>query len=129
VDTIVGALDVLNAREEAGLFWLLAIIAYASFKGGRAVASSFGDVVRAFFHWKLQLIFVSAAAYCAGVVLLAAWAGVWHTTAAKETAYWFFTGGLVLVGRAVSQAKPSDPGFDRKLLRDALRFRSSSSSS
>lgn len=120
--TIVATLDILNAREAAGLLWLLAIIVYAVFKGGRDVTSSFAGVVRAFFHWKLQLVFVSAAAYCAGAVLLAAWAGIWHTTAAKETAYWFLTGGVVLVGRAVSHAKPSDPGFYRKLLRDAIRF-------
>lgn len=83
--TTVALLDVLNAREQAALLWLLAIVAYGTFKGGRDVTSSFANVVGTLFHWKLQLIFVSAAAYCAGVVFLAAWAGVWHMTAAKET--------------------------------------------
>jgi hypothetical protein len=40
----------------------------------------------------------------------------------EGTAYWFFTGGVILIGRAVSDAKPSDPGFYRKVLRDAIRF-------
>jgi hypothetical protein len=48
--------------------------------------------------------------------------GVWHMTASKETVYWFVTGGLVLVGRAVAQAKPSDPDFYKSLLRQAVRF-------
>ena len=120
--TIPDVLDVLNAREKAGLLWFTVIIAYATLKGGRDVTSSFANVVRALFQWKLQLVFVSAAAYCTGVVVLAGCAGVWQTTAAKETVYWFFTGGVVLVGRAISHAKPSDPGFYRRLLRDAIRF-------
>jgi hypothetical protein len=114
--------DALNAREVAALLWLLALFGYGWWKGGRDVTSSAGGVVRAFFQWKLQLLFLSAALYCAGVVLLAAWAGLWHTTAAKETAYWFLTGGVVLVGRAVSHAKPFDADFYWRLLRDALRF-------
>jgi hypothetical protein len=48
--------------------------------------------------------------------------GLWHTTALKETVYWFVTGGVVLVGRAVTHAKPSDPGFYKDLLRQAVRF-------
>jgi hypothetical protein len=122
VGAIVAALDVLNAREKAGVLWLLVIIAYGTLKGGRNVTSSLANVIRAFFQWKLQLIFMSAATYCAVVVLLASWAGIWHTTAAKETAYWFITGGVVLVGRAVSHAKPSDPSVYRELMRDAIRF-------
>jgi hypothetical protein len=60
--------------------------------------------------------------YCGGVVVLAAWMGLWHTTALKETVYWFVTGGVVLVGRAVTHAKPSDPGFYKNLLRQAVLF-------
>jgi hypothetical protein len=53
---------------------------------------------------------------------VAAWVGLWHTTASKETVYWFITGGPVLVGRAMTHAKPSDPGFYKTLLRQAVRF-------
>ncbi len=48
--------------------------------------------------------------------------GLWHTTALKETVYWLGTGGVVLVGRAVKHAKPSDPGFYKNLLRQAVLF-------
>jgi hypothetical protein len=122
VSTIVAVLDVLNSREKAALLWILALVAYATVRGGQTVASSFVDVVRAFLQPKLLLVFGSAAFYCAGLVLLAAWVGLWHTTASKETVYWFVTGGLVLVGRAVAHAKPSDPGFYKNLLRQAVRF-------
>ena len=122
MSAIVAVLDVLNSREKAALLWMLALGAYATFRGGQTVASSLADVVRAFLQPRLLLVFGSAALYCAGVVLFAAWVGVWHTTASKETVYWFVTGGLVLVGRAVAQAKPSDPGFYKSLLRQAVRF-------
>jgi hypothetical protein len=122
VSTIAAVLDVLNSREKAALLWMLALVAYAAVRGGQTVASSFVDVARALLQAKLMLVCGSAALYCAGVVLLAAWVGLWHTTASKETAYWFVTGGLVLVGRAVTHAKPSDPGFYRSLLRQAVRF-------
>jgi hypothetical protein len=122
VSTIVAVLGALDSREKAALLWMLALVAYATVRGGQKVASSFVDVVRAFLQPKLLLVLGSAALYCAGVVLLAAWVGLWHTTASKETVYWFVTGGLVLVGRAVTHAKPSDPGFYKSLLRQAVRF-------
>lgn len=103
------------------LLWIVAVVAFATVKG-EGVASSFLGVVRAFFVPKLLLIFGSAALYCALIVLLAKQANLWHTTALKETVYWFVTGGVVLVGRAVTHAAPSDPGFYKQLLRQALRF-------
>jgi hypothetical protein len=122
VGTSLAVADVLNAREAAGLVWLLVIVAYGTYKGGRDVTSSFARVAHVLFRWKVQLLFVSAAAYCVGVVLLAAWAGLWHTSAAKETVYWLFTGGVVLLGRAVTDARPTDLGFYADLLRQAVRF-------
>jgi hypothetical protein len=71
---------------------------------------------------KLLLLFGSAAVYCAGVVSLARWLGFWHTTAVKETIYWFITGGAVLAGRAVEHAAPFDRAFYLTLIRHAIRF-------
>jgi len=61
VSTTVAVLDVLNSREKAALLWMLALIGYATFKGGRNVTASFADVARAFFQPKLLLVFGSAA--------------------------------------------------------------------
>lgn len=117
----LAVLDFLNSREKAALLWAIAVLAFATIKG-EGVVFSFVNVVRAFLASKVLLMFCSAALYCAGIVLLAWWAGLWHTTGLKETVYWFLTGGFVLVGRAVTHAAPSDPGFYKKLLRDAVRF-------
>jgi hypothetical protein len=116
MDRTEAVLDVLDSREKAALLWMLALVVFATLKGGRSVVSSFRGVVRTFFQWKLQLVFGSAALYCLGVVLLAMWAGLWHLTAAKETVYWFCTGGVVLVGGALTHAKPFDWGFYKNLL-------------
>lgn len=43
-------------------------------------------------------------------------------SALKETTYWYCTGAVVLVGRAVSHARPSDTAFYRRLLRDAVKW-------
>lgn len=112
--------DFLNGREKAAVLWTLAILAYAAM--GDGVRSGFVGVVRTFFHWKLLLLFGTAAAYCAGVVYLAARAGVWHEAALKDTVYWFFTGGVALVGDAVTHAAPGDPGYFKRLLRQSLKF-------
>jgi hypothetical protein len=69
VSTTVAVLDSLNSREKAALLWMLALIGYATVKGGQSVTSSLGDVARAFFQTKLLLVFGSAALYCAGLVL------------------------------------------------------------
>lgn len=46
---------------------------------------------------------------------------MWHTTAVKETVYWFAASGVALVGNA-TQADPEDPDYYVKLLRKAVRF-------
>jgi hypothetical protein len=122
VTSTLALVEVLDSREKAALLWLGLIVTYGVVKGGRSVTSSAGDVARSFFRWKLLLLFGTAALYCVGVVALAEWAGVWHTSAAKETFYWFLTGGVVLVGRAVTEARPGDPGFYASLIRQAVRF-------
>jgi hypothetical protein len=116
----LGYLDFLNSREKAILLWTIALLAFAAVKADR-FGPSLMAAARALFAPKLMLLFGSAALYCAILVLAASEAALWHSTAAKETAYWFFGGGIVLVGKAVVVAT-SDPTFLKKLLRQALRL-------
>jgi hypothetical protein len=67
----------------------------------------------------LILVFGGAALYCAGILAVADELGVWETSAAKETVYWFLGTALVLAGHAM-KARP-DPDYARTLLRRALR--------
>jgi hypothetical protein len=102
----LGELDFLNGREKAVLIWMvvLLVIAFARADGfGRSVVG----LIRAATASKLLLLFACAALYCALFVLIAAWAGLWHTTAVKETSYWFFATGILIVGNA-TQASPGD---------------------
>jgi hypothetical protein len=49
----------------------------------------------------LLVLFGTAALYAAGLVLLAERVGFWHTTALKETIYWFAGSAFALIGGAV----------------------------
>jgi hypothetical protein len=116
----LGYLDSLNNREKAILLWTIVLLAFAAVKAdgfGRSLMAA----ARALFAPKLMLLFGSAALYCAILVLAASEAALWHSTAAKETVYWFLGGGVVLVGKAVVEAT-SDPAFLKRLLRQALRL-------
>src|SRR6202165_2365703 len=115
--------DFLNSREDALLLWFIVIVGYASYasaKSGGGLGSSFGEVLRSFFLTKLIFVFGSAAAYAALVVLAAERLGLWHTTALRETIYWFGGTSFVLVGDGIS-AKTGE-SFMRMILRRAVAF-------
>jgi hypothetical protein len=120
VTATLAVLDVLNPREKAVVFWLVAIVLFAAIKSD-GLASSFLGVLRAFATPKLLLLFGSAALYSAALVFLGKEAGAWHTSATKATVYWFFATGVILVGNA-TQVSPDDPAFFRKLLRGSLKL-------
>jgi hypothetical protein len=109
--------DFLNSREDAILVWAVVIVGCLTYKHPRWNGSTW-DMIRAFFVGKLMLAFGLAALYSAGIVLLADRIGLWHTTALKETIYWFLGGGVVLVGKAIE----ATPGWDyfRDILHKAL---------
>jgi hypothetical protein len=113
-------LDLFTNREKAIALWALAILTFALVKG-EGVGSALLGVLRALLHPMLLLMFESAAVYCTAVVLLAYRVGIWHTTAMKETIYWFIGTGLAIVGNATS-VSPHDPTYFKRLLRNAIRF-------
>lgn len=115
---LLGFVDFLDSREKAIVFWLVVVLALLLPKPD--VHSSFGQVVRAFASWKLISLFGSAAAYSALVVLGLRALGLWHFSSFKETLYWFFGTGVILVGTSASAVQDSE--YVPKLLRQALRL-------
>jgi hypothetical protein len=69
---------------------------------------------------KLSLLWALAAVYSAGLVFAAYAGGLWHTTAIKETVYWFLGTAAVLTGSAVS-TRTFDRDYAKGLVRKALR--------
>src|SRR6266566_4062418 len=114
---LLAEIDFLNSREKAVILWAVALVVFAAAKR-EGVASSLLGVLGALVHPKLLLLLGSAALYCSAVVLLAMRGGIWHTTAVKETVYWFVGSGLMLIGKA-TQASPHDPAYFKNLLRQA----------
>jgi hypothetical protein len=111
--------DFLNSREDAILVWAVLILGYVTYKGPSIWLSFFG-LARMVFASKLTLLFGSAAVYSAAIVLLAKKLGLWHTTALKETIYWFVGTGVVLAGNA-THATPS-PDFLKQIIGRLLRI-------
>jgi len=109
-------IDFLNSREDAILFWTVAILAFVVSKDPRGIGSSFLGVLRSLLHPKLLLLFGSAGVYCALIVAGGIELGLWHTSSLKPTIYWFFGTAIVLAGYAVTHS-PSDPKFLRGVLK------------
>jgi hypothetical protein len=108
----------LNSREDAGLVWTVIVLAFVIYKVP-SVLGNFSYIVWLAIKPPLVFLFGGAALYCAALLVMANELGVWDTSAAKETVYWFLGTGLVLAGHA-TKARP-DPDYARTLLRRALK--------
>lgn len=115
---LLGFTDFLDAREKAIVILLACFVVWVIWKAD--VRSSFAQVLRTLASWKLITLFGSAAAYSALVVLGLQEVGVWHSSSFKETLYWFFGTGVILVANSTEAA--SDPLYLRKLLRQAVKL-------
>jgi hypothetical protein len=111
-------IDFLNSREDAAVLWAVAFLLFLLVTSRGQILSSFLDVFRAL-ALKLLLVFGAGAAYCAVVVYLAAWGGLWHRGTLKETAYWFAAGGIAMTAYAIEKS-PKGFGYLRDFLRHAL---------
>ena len=96
--------DFLNSREDALLLWTLLILGYLVYKDPRGMGALAWHSICAFMIPKLAWLVGLAALYSAGLVLLAERIGLWHTTALKETVYWFIGSAVILTGKAVNAA-------------------------
>jgi len=108
----------LNSREDAGLVWTVIVLAFVIYKVP-GVLGNFTYIVWLAIKPPLVFLFGGAAFYCVALLVMANELGVWETSAAKETVYWFLGTALVLAGHA-TKARP-DPDYARTLLRRALR--------
>jgi len=112
--------DFLNSREDAILVWSVIFIGWVLFVRPSGVGGSLLGVVRLALFSRLTAVFGLAAVYSACLVYLAQVLGIWHTSASKETTYWFFGTGLLLVGLAIEWSQ--DPAVFRRLLRRGLEL-------
>jgi hypothetical protein len=111
--------DFLNSREDAGLIWAAIFLAFLIYKSPRLVGLPFSILWLAL-KPPLLFLFGGAAVYCAGILAAASELGAWHTSAAKETVYWFIGTGLILAGHATKE-QPG-PDYARTLLGRAFRI-------
>lgn len=112
--------EFLNSREKAVVIWTVIVLALLLWKYPSIVRPILSPV-RDLFALKLTFAWVLAAMYTAALVLATRTSGLWHTTATKETVYWFFGAGLVLSGSAIA-TKRFDREYVRRIARKALRL-------
>jgi hypothetical protein len=117
---VLAVIGFLNSRERATIIWGFLLMVYV-WRKDDSIGSSFLQVFRSMLHPKLLTLWITTTAFTAGLVLTANAAGLWHTTAIKETVYWFFGSGAPLTGRAIA-AKTFDRAYAKRLARSAVRF-------
>jgi hypothetical protein len=69
------------------------------------ILPSFRQVIRALLAWKVLIVFFVYLGYTAGVVALAAHAGMWNFDLLKDTAITTLFVGLPLVGQTLLRAR------------------------
>jgi len=113
-----GAIDFLNSREDATLFWVVLAAIVALWKVPK-IRPQTVLVLRSFLSPKLLFgIWIPASVYATIVVYLAAAAGLWHASSTKESVYWFAGTALVLAGGAT---QANEPAKFRQLFGRALK--------
>ncbi len=116
---MLALIDFLDSRQKAMVVWSVIVLAYVRRKD-RSIGGSIVRVLRPMFAPKLSLLWALAATYSAGLVLAAYAAGLWHTSAIKETVYWFVGTAAVLTGGAI-RTRNFDRDYAKRLARKALR--------
>jgi hypothetical protein len=106
----------LKNRELAAVIWL-GVIA-AGLLLWKQIRPSLGQLIRAFFQWKLQAIFVAMTAYTMLVVVLMATLNLWEWSNLKTTLLWWITVGFGSVFEA--QRLTKDPNGFRRLIKEAI---------
>lgn len=92
--------DILNTRELALLIWAAIVGLYlASRPKGRG---GLVGLLRAFFNKKLAILFGSAVAYTAMMVVVLEAFGIWTVGELKTTVLWVFTFAFVTMGEAIT---------------------------
>ena len=108
----------LKNRELAALIWLGVIAAALAL--WKRTGPTLGGVIRAFFAWKLQVIFALMTIYTVVAVALMFTLNIWEWQNLKTTLLWWITVGFGSVFEAQRLAK--EPGSFRRLVSEAVSF-------
>jgi hypothetical protein len=111
--------DFLNSREDAALIWSALIVGLFLFRYPRAFGVPLLNIGLTLIKPPLGILFAAVGIYCAGVVVLGAELGLWHTTALRETVYWFIGTAAVLAAHATLETP--GPDYVRKILVRAFK--------
>ncbi|MGJ3260490.1 MAG: hypothetical protein ACFE0S_12890 [Rhodospirillales bacterium] len=111
-------METFNNREIATLIWLLFFAMLASTKKG--IRDGLGDVIKAFFRWKIYVPAMILAAYVAACVYGLSILNIWAFTQLKNTIIWTAFVGVASMFR-VGTSK-DDPRLLRKWVEDNLKL-------
>jgi hypothetical protein len=96
---------VFSNREKAVAVWLLVFCVWALWKNGIRIRRSVFNVARSLFQIKSLTILLAGLLY-GGCIILVLWrVGVWNALSIKDTIFWFFGTGLILIFSADDAAQ------------------------
>lgn len=100
----MNAMDVFNNREIATFVWLVVFAVFVL--RSKDVRKSAVNVLKIMASPKLLLPVVLLAAYISGFVYLLHKVGLWNIALLKDTLFWFFSAGLLTMGKYVTAKVP-----------------------
>jgi len=106
-----------NNREIAVAIWFAAILCFAFLSKGVRQASL--GVVKIFFSWKLQVVFLSLCLYAVLIIWLLYTLRLWEFTLLKDTIFWFFGVAFLLIFRVTAK---TETNFFKVTLKDAWKW-------
>lgn len=110
--------EIFSNRELASIIWLLIIgLALQVYKPTREAT---GNLLRAFFHWKIIFINLLAISYSAIIVWLLWLFNFWGQALLKDTIFWFMGWGFFVLMN-LNKAEKED-NFFKNILRDNLKL-------
>lgn len=93
--------DLFNNREIATGVWFIILAIWIGQKTG--MREAFSELLKAFSHWKLILPIFLMVGYVGLEVLILRQCNLWDISLLKDTIYWFFLTGFVLLAKFMGE--------------------------
>lgn len=107
----------ISNRETALLVWLSILLAWTL--SVQSIRSSFADVIRAFFAWKIFSVFFLFAIYTVGLIWVFQIAGFWDSGLLKDTLIWSVGTAAILVFKV---HKIKNWEYFREVIKDTIKW-------
>lgn len=111
-------MDIFNNREIATIFWLIILLVWMLLNAN--IRKSIIELLRAFLHYKIFILFCLMILYVVGVVFLLATIDMWNISLLKDTIVWFCVSALAMMMRFINSN--NEESIFRRVLIENLKI-------